>query len=236
LQANTRQLRAQIYFTLHTVLSAHSFRSVDSIPLELFLEELGASRQSVVGSSKSITTQTIPLIQDALTHSTISRVRCSDFSGLSVCADTWEDATGFHLVGLTIHQVDEQMQLDSQVLDIIPLPERQTADALRSNIQNQLTKLFGAACILKQHVYCCTTDGASNIRRAAADLLDESSRIHCLCHVVDLAVDDVVTQVCCTTRVCIFQHVCRLTLNFHLGAMEEPLPKHNYCQKCLFVS
>jgi hypothetical protein len=136
----------------------------------------------------------VPEIHRSLQSTIQDSVTSEDFCGLSFCADGWQDHNKSHIIGITIHYVDSRFNLHSKVLDLLEMSERQTSDAIRAHLQQQLNDLLGVQ-LSDTQIHCGTVDGAANYQKAVADLLDVNSRLHCLCHVIDLAVEDIISKV-----------------------------------------
>jgi hypothetical protein len=150
----------------------------------------------VIGSADLLSNVVVPSIKRCLRSDLDANLSDGAFAGLSFTADSWQDFNQNHFVGITVHFVDEAFKLRSRVLDLIRFSGSQTALALEQHISMQFQKLCPERFQSRETlIFGGTVDGAKNYQKAVADFLGIENRVHCLCHTLNLAVEDVINRV-----------------------------------------
>jgi hypothetical protein len=110
---------------------------------------------------------------------------------VSCTTDVWTAASHESYMVVVAHFVNESFQLDSVILDFVPLPAKHTGEVLASVFETIIDR-FG----LKSRLLALTTDNAANNTTMVAVLLSHGylqnpeCHIRCMDHVLNLAVRD----------------------------------------------
>ena len=157
-----RQLKIRVFQALIILRCGHSFRSLETPLWNDMFQAAGLDSQT--GLSRSM----FKRIYFPAFHYVIAERQKMVFSAASqasITTDCWSDKKMRTYLGVTIHWVTRDFQLNCALLDLFPLTDSHTSEYLTAT----LTQAVNAVCDNSVLIHCATGDGAANSKSSLRD-------------------------------------------------------------------
>lgn len=143
-------------------------------------------------SKSTVAKRTMPLLVRNLkdTLNTFLDVELADSPGVAFTSDIWRSRAMTSFISLTVHLIDRNFEMRRFVLACRPFDVRSSSD----RIQEVLDTMITDQKMSEGTVLTMVTDAASNFKRAVADSPVIDDHHICLCHVINLALQDCLNQ------------------------------------------
>lgn len=124
----------------------------------------------------------------------VYKTHLQKLSDYFLTADLWTDNTMKSYLGITIHYLDDQFELEKGVLGVFPMDERSTSDYIVECFK-QVMNEFG---LEKEKVVVVVTDEGANMKKAVEDFFGPEKHLFCAVHLISHIIPDVLAMPSCS--------------------------------------
>jgi hypothetical protein len=117
------------------------------------------------------------------------RIKEDGVNSCSITSDGWSGPQQRKYVCITLHYVDEQLNMVNMCFDFVEFSEKQTAVNLRTFFEARLSSLCDNILI-----HAMVVDNGANFKKAAIDMQGNESVLPCTAHTLQFVVREVLSK------------------------------------------
>jgi hypothetical protein len=171
---------AKVSKVLHGIRYGESFRSVDSMELNIHYEALKIHPHDATGSRKQ-QAALVPCLYAFYLQQLYDELKVQNVSSISFSCDSWTDSEQESFIGLMIHYVNSSFKMCTKCVEVRIFRERQTIDNLVKTLRLRLDKHIPDSVL----IHAATIDGGRNYVGAVDAFLTDGDRHQCFAHLMN---------------------------------------------------